>query len=188
MQLVSPTRTHYDVLGCRPDATAKELRRAYLQLARRHHPDFHVGDDAGVRKRAEIRMQQVNAAWHVLSDTGRRRAYDTVLNGGSGRPRPPGAGPHRPYDTWHAYDDGLDDFDPADFDDTPYDDGRGVPPLLSVAPVLLLLGAAVLLGAALLFDLRALVAAAAVVACLGVAAFVIVPLVALTRSRRGSGL
>lgn len=61
---------HYDVLGVRPDATPAELRRAYLERARQHHPD------AGGRAEA---MTAVNEAWAVLSDPVRRRVYDLEL-------------------------------------------------------------------------------------------------------------
>jgi hypothetical protein len=59
--------THYDVLGVAVGATRADIHRAYLALARRHHPD--AGGDAAA-------MQRVNQAWAVLSDTTRRRRYD----------------------------------------------------------------------------------------------------------------
>ena len=58
---------HYEVLGVPADASGAELRRAYLDRARQHHPD------AGGR--AE-NMTAVNEAWAVLSDPVRRRVYD----------------------------------------------------------------------------------------------------------------
>jgi curved DNA-binding protein CbpA len=59
--------THYDVLGVAVGASRADIHRAYLALARRHHPD--AGGDAAA-------MQRVNQAWAVLSDTSRRRRYD----------------------------------------------------------------------------------------------------------------
>jgi curved DNA-binding protein CbpA len=59
--------THYDVLGVAIGASRADIHRAYLTLARRHHPD--AGGDAAA-------MQRVNQAWAVLSDTARRRRYD----------------------------------------------------------------------------------------------------------------
>ena len=177
---MSDSGTYYEVLGCRVGASDDELRRAYLKLARRHHPDFHTDATPAQHREAQIAMQRLNEAWYVLGDTSRRSDYDRSFNGRQGSSGPGGA-TGRPHDTWHPFDDGLVDFE---IDDTPIDGSRGVPPLLTVLPVLLLLLAALLLGAALLFDLRALVAASAVAACLGVAAFIVVPLVALTRSQR----
>ena len=52
----------YKVLGCRPTASDEELRRTYRRLALKHHPDrvASLGDD--VRKAAEKKFQEINAA------------------------------------------------------------------------------------------------------------------------------
>jgi hypothetical protein len=67
---------HYQVLGVARTATPAQIRRAYLDRARRLHPDARA---AGSDERA---MQQVNAAWQVLRDPRRRWAYDLELGGG----------------------------------------------------------------------------------------------------------
>ena len=48
----------YEVLGVSPSATPDEIRRAYLALARRHHPDAGGSVDE---------MRRVNDAWAALS-------------------------------------------------------------------------------------------------------------------------
>jgi DnaJ like chaperone protein len=52
----------YQVLGISPDATDDEVRRAYRKLALQHHPDrvAKLGDD--VRRAAEKKFQEINAA------------------------------------------------------------------------------------------------------------------------------
>ena len=52
----------YKVLGVSPDATDEELRKAYRRLALEHHPDrvAKLGDD--VRRAAEKKFQEINAA------------------------------------------------------------------------------------------------------------------------------
>ncbi|MBR2234371.1 MAG: TerB family tellurite resistance protein [Prevotella sp.] len=52
----------YRVLGVSPQATDDELRRAYRRLALEHHPDrvAKLGED--VRKAAEKKFQEINAA------------------------------------------------------------------------------------------------------------------------------
>jgi len=63
--------TLYDVLGVAPGATAAEVRAAYRQAARRHHPDRRGDVDA---------MARVNEAWQVLGHPERRRQYDLSLS------------------------------------------------------------------------------------------------------------
>ena len=57
----------YAALGVPRTATHEEIHRAWLALARRHHPD-RGGDPAA--------MQRVNEAWAVVGDPVRRRAWD----------------------------------------------------------------------------------------------------------------
>ena len=76
---MSPERTHYRVLGVERTATAVELRAAYLDLARRLHPDRHRSASAPEQRLAERRIREVNEAWAVLSNQQRRREYDLSL-------------------------------------------------------------------------------------------------------------
>lgn len=68
--------SHYETLGVRPDASAADIRAAYLRLARDLHPDTHLDRPDAERRAAERRLQDVNRAWSVLRDDARRRAYD----------------------------------------------------------------------------------------------------------------
>lgn len=65
--------THYDVLGVSPDASAAEIRASYRARARVHHPD-RGGVDGEPASMAEI-----NEAYRVLGDPGRRAVYDRSL-------------------------------------------------------------------------------------------------------------
>ena len=58
---------YYSVLGIGPEASAKEITRAYRKLARELHPDKNPGDTA-----AEERFKAVSAAYDVLGDESRR--------------------------------------------------------------------------------------------------------------------
>lgn len=83
------SRTHYDIVGAPATATPEALRRAYLSRARKLHPDQFVGRPDAERAKAQRRMQELNAAWSVLSDPEARRAYDLGLR----RPATRGTGP-----------------------------------------------------------------------------------------------
>lgn len=66
-------KDYYAVLGVAPDASAKEITKAYRKLARENHPDAKPGDAA-----AEERFKEISAAYDVLSDDAKRREYDEV--------------------------------------------------------------------------------------------------------------
>jgi curved DNA-binding protein len=61
----------YETLGVAKTASADEIRKAYRKLARKHHPDVNPGD-----KSSETAFKKVAAAYEVLSDDARRKAYD----------------------------------------------------------------------------------------------------------------
>jgi curved DNA-binding protein len=61
----------YDILGVQRSASSDEIRKAYRKLARKYHPDVNPGDSD-----AEDRFKKVSAAYDVLSDDAKRKAYD----------------------------------------------------------------------------------------------------------------
>lgn len=76
--------THYKTLGVSADAPADEVRKAYLDAARRWHPDRFVHRAPLEAKQAEDRMRKVNEAWAVLGDRASRERYDRELAGLAG--------------------------------------------------------------------------------------------------------
>lgn len=57
------------------------MKRAYLDLALRYHPDRQADRSPAARERAEFQMREVNAAWEVLRNPARRADYDARLRG-----------------------------------------------------------------------------------------------------------
>lgn len=64
-------RDYYAILGVSRDAGDGDLKKAYRNLARAHHPDRNPGDKA-----AEERFKEVSEAYSVLSDPDKRAHYD----------------------------------------------------------------------------------------------------------------
>ena len=64
-------RDLYDILGVTREASDDEIRRTYRKLARKFHPDVNPG-----KKEAEERFKEISAAYEVLSDEKKRKAYD----------------------------------------------------------------------------------------------------------------
>lgn len=62
---------YYKVLGLTKNASEKEIKKAYRNLARKYHPDLNPNDTE-----AEKKFKQVNEANEVLSDPDKRKKYD----------------------------------------------------------------------------------------------------------------
>lgn len=55
----------YKVLGVSPSATQEEIRAAYMALVKKYHPDRY--QDSDLKKQAEDKMKQINAAYDLLT-------------------------------------------------------------------------------------------------------------------------
>jgi len=77
------TTNYYTVLGLPQNATSRQVRQRFLELARARHPDRFQGEEKAA---AEIEFQEVTLAFNVLNDPERRRQHDVSLLGpGSGQ-------------------------------------------------------------------------------------------------------
>ncbi|MCD4852428.1 J domain-containing protein [Arthrobacter sp. AK01] len=85
---------HYATLHVPPDATARDITRAYRALLRTHHPDTHQKvDDGDTTSAADLKeLHAIMQAYVVLSDPGKRAAYDQARRSGvpARRPGTPG--------------------------------------------------------------------------------------------------
>ena len=82
---VRTVQTHYEVLGVTMDADQAAIRRAYLGLCKKTHPDMHglAGAQDPTLHEAFLRVQD---AYRVLRDPTLRAFYDGELRGGRAPP------------------------------------------------------------------------------------------------------
>jgi molecular chaperone DnaJ len=69
-------RDYYEVLGVSKNASADEIKKAFRKLAVKYHPDKEGGD--------EKKFKEVNEAYEVLKDNGKRQRYDEFGHAGVG--------------------------------------------------------------------------------------------------------
>ena len=82
----------YKILQVDPEAEDEVIQAAYRRLAQKYHPDRAAGTEAVER------MVAINAAWELIGEPGRRRAYDLSVRhrqsagsvGGAGTSSPGG--------------------------------------------------------------------------------------------------
>ena len=64
-------KDYYRTLGLRPDASAEQIKKVYRKLAMQYHPDRNGGNHD-----SEERLKEINEAYQILGDEGKRRLYD----------------------------------------------------------------------------------------------------------------
>ncbi len=68
-------KDYYKILGVDRSADQRAISQAFRKLARQYHPDVNPGNAA-----AEQRFKEINEAYQVLGDPGRRAKYDQLLD------------------------------------------------------------------------------------------------------------
>lgn len=67
----SDQRSHYDILGVDSDASLKDIKKAYISMCKKLHPDSNQGDP-----NAQTNFVRLNEAYTILSDPKKRADYD----------------------------------------------------------------------------------------------------------------
>lgn len=78
---------YYEILGVPRDVSDEDLKKAYRKLVLQYHPDRNPGD-----KTAEEKIREINAAYEVVGDPEKRRAYDRLRFGDEVRDETPDPG------------------------------------------------------------------------------------------------
>jgi DnaJ-class molecular chaperone len=80
-------RDPYDVLGVQKNASPAAIKSAFRRLAKKLHPDANKNDQKAATKFAEL-----NAAYEILGDEDKRKAFDRGEIDAEGKPRFQGFG------------------------------------------------------------------------------------------------
>ena len=75
-------RDPYQVLGVAKSASEAEIKKAFRNLAKKHHPDTHAGDET-----AKKRFQEISAAYDIVGDKDKRAKFDAGEIDAGGNPR-----------------------------------------------------------------------------------------------------
>lgn len=67
-------KDYYEILEVHPKASEEIIRKAYLTLAKKYHPDTNKGNENW----ATQKMKDLNEAFDVLSNPDKRRGYDST--------------------------------------------------------------------------------------------------------------
>ena len=70
------SKDYYNILGINKGASKDEIKKAFYRLAHKYHPDKKEGN--------ESKFKEVNEAYQVLSDDGKRSKYDQFGSGFEG--------------------------------------------------------------------------------------------------------
>jgi DnaJ-class molecular chaperone len=75
-------RNPYDVLGVSRQASEADIKKAFRKLAKAHHPDRNKDDPKAKDKFAEL-----NSAYEILGDAGKRAQFDRGEIDAEGKPK-----------------------------------------------------------------------------------------------------
>ena len=100
-------KDYYKVLGVPRNASGKDIKKAYYELAKKYHPDTNKGEPTAAKK-----FQEASEAYEVLSDDSKRAEFDSFGSGSSSAGQGTGGGGFNPrgYDNFRQKAGGQNPF------------------------------------------------------------------------------
>ena len=81
-------KDYYRILGVPESASQEDIKNAFRKLAFKYHPDKNPGNE----KQAEEKFKEINEAYSILCEAGKRRQYDSARKSGFASTEYPGFG------------------------------------------------------------------------------------------------
>lgn len=63
---IKETHSAYKILEIPPDATNEEVKKAYRQMAKKHHPDMVSNLGEEIQKAAQEKFRKINEAYETI--------------------------------------------------------------------------------------------------------------------------
>ena len=83
---LAPTQTAYARLGVSPQSPPEQMKSAYIQAAKRFHPDRAVNDLEPLQPELQSVFTALKEAWDSIATPEARARYDLSLKSGVGKP------------------------------------------------------------------------------------------------------
>jgi hypothetical protein len=64
----------YEIMDINPEATTKEIKKQFRNLAKQYHPDTAIDEEQ--KHEFEDKMRLINQAWEILRDADKRKEFD----------------------------------------------------------------------------------------------------------------
>lgn len=78
---VASDKDYYKILGVSKEASAKDIRKSYLNLTKKYHPDKQGALSESEKKKVHEKMSEINEAYETLSDEDKKDEYDAARSG-----------------------------------------------------------------------------------------------------------
>ena len=77
---VDASQDYYGTLKVERSATQKQIRQAFFNQAKKHHPDLNTHKSKKDYEKSNLLFQRINDAYQILSDKDSKERYDELIN------------------------------------------------------------------------------------------------------------